>query len=503
MKGIYFILALLVIGIVAYVQSKRIIESKEGFQELAVPNPPAQQNLIKGDPQPFAPPSTTLLSPPPGQIASVNTLPYQDPAMEKAPLDRIKNALETLKGFLTYEAPGLEKLSDPAVQLPLTTARSDRQRLEDEMLVLSRNPGIESTLTQGDLNLIEANTAFLQKKWRMSANAESGAILEGFQTGSSTSGAASGSTATSSGTNPETTPATASELSNLSQKIGIEIIRLGATGTTDPLIQSRIATLTTIQKAVDQILDDLNRGIKKPADVPITSAAVAEFLPLMRNPNSSLSKLIEQTNSSPALSNLFSTYASSDVSGAQVAQELFSKYADELLQNVSWELNLNYMSKGERELAKYYADKSAPGVGASPLLQQEDVSDAEDVILAYQKGVSPQQSRGFFDEVVGALGNGRSPVGSSSDSLSGRGNLPGGVGFDWKKRSTEICQAIAARGLNPGDYGCMANPTTNMNYDFSWRGYARMICQRLGTQYDIGVPQACGCPPSDWAGWRP
>jgi hypothetical protein len=29
-----------------------------------------------------------------------------------------------------------------------------------------------------------------------------------------------------------------------------------------------------------------------------------------------------------------------------------------------------------------------------------------------------------------------------------------------------------------------------------------MICNRLSTVYDSSVPELCGCPPTDWCGWR-
>jgi hypothetical protein len=37
---------------------------------------------------------------------------------------------------------------------------------------------------------------------------------------------------------------------------------------------------------------------------------------------------------------------------------------------------------------------------------------------------------------------------------------------------------------------------------FSWRGYTKMVCNRVSTVYDSSVPELCGCPPADWPGWR-
>jgi hypothetical protein len=74
-------------------------------------------------------------------------------------------------------------------------------------------------------------------------------------------------------------------------------------------------------------------------------------------------------------------------------------------------------------------------------------------------------------------------------------------GFDWKTRSKQICENARKMGLNPADFGCMPEGTT-VSPNFSWRGYARMICNRLQTHYYTGTDVACGCPPINWPGWN-
>jgi hypothetical protein len=73
--------------------------------------------------------------------------------------------------------------------------------------------------------------------------------------------------------------------------------------------------------------------------------------------------------------------------------------------------------------------------------------------------------------------------------------------FDWKARSKQIEQQVKKRGLNPSDFGIMP-PQTKVSEDFSWKGYARMICTRLQATMDPSLPVTCGCPPLDWSGWR-
>jgi hypothetical protein len=73
--------------------------------------------------------------------------------------------------------------------------------------------------------------------------------------------------------------------------------------------------------------------------------------------------------------------------------------------------------------------------------------------------------------------------------------------FDWKARSKEIEAQVKKRGLQPSDFGIMSSKS-NISSDFSWRGYARMMCTRLQATMDPHLPVLCGCPPMDWPGWR-
>jgi hypothetical protein len=55
--------------------------------------------------------------------------------------------------------------------------------------------------------------------------------------------------------------------------------------------------------------------------------------------------------------------------------------------------------------------------------------------------------------------------------------------------------------MNSYDFGCMKD-TSAVSENFSYRGYAKMICSRLATNYDPSIPELCGCPPPTWPGWR-
>jgi hypothetical protein len=74
--------------------------------------------------------------------------------------------------------------------------------------------------------------------------------------------------------------------------------------------------------------------------------------------------------------------------------------------------------------------------------------------------------------------------------------------FDWKERAKNIRESIRKRGLTPSDFGCMTPAQeANVSPDFSWRGYCKMVCNRLTTTMDPGLPETCGCPPQGWMGW--
>lgn len=73
--------------------------------------------------------------------------------------------------------------------------------------------------------------------------------------------------------------------------------------------------------------------------------------------------------------------------------------------------------------------------------------------------------------------------------------------LDWEKRSIEIVKQIKKRGLNPEQFGAISIDT-EVDEDFSWRGYTKMMCTRLNATTDPGLASTVGCPPDNWQGWR-
>jgi hypothetical protein len=72
--------------------------------------------------------------------------------------------------------------------------------------------------------------------------------------------------------------------------------------------------------------------------------------------------------------------------------------------------------------------------------------------------------------------------------------------LDWKGRAKGICEQVKRRGLDPLDFGCIPE-SSKLSPAYSWRGHTKMVCGRLASTMDPGLPETCGCPPPNWKGW--
>ena len=239
------------------------------------------------------------------------------------------------------------------------------------------------------------------------------------------------------------------------------------------------------------------------SDIPIKLSDYNKFLPFVTSTtgtqlNEPLPTLIANLRTDSALANLFPAYFSGDVSGASLARQLFEKYAPSFFKNISYDVNINLKHKSDSEnavaehVARALANSVLPGSPAYATSQSQVSSN----------GIAPSSGtngRGEFEERTNTIrvsGNGTS---SDSSKVPAYSSAP--TKFVWKDRANQICDQISKRGLNPDDYGCLQDPD-DVDENFSYRGYARMICTRLGTNYDPSIPEVCGCPPLTWVGWR-
>jgi hypothetical protein len=453
-NGLLFFGLVLVLAIFVVVASKTM-PTKEGFQPLVIPTPgpPAQPINAGAKAKPYTEPSTQILSAPIGQTSDVTSRPFQDPALDKSKYVILYALLQDMHGFKAFELENLEDTSDPAISLPLNTFRGDLQRVEDEVAFLNRNPGIDTTLTVEDVNEIRVNLTYLQKKARYM---NTGAI-EGFEDAT---------------VSPK---ATLDDLKATNTKISTEIARLQASGTTDPSFQARVNILTKIQQQIGNYITQLENNTLEPADVPITKEDLKKFLPQISNPSSPVTQFLNSIQAPSSVSNLFPAYVGGDISGAALANVLLQNYG----KGLSWDINMKYSAPGGSNL------KATTNVG----------SQGQQFQLGSPQLQMPPSTRGAFDQAIAQIQKG--------ETSGVRPTLPEPPTqqFNWKDRASQICESVRLRGLDPADFGCLDN-LSKVGQDFSWRGYAKMVCNRLKTTMDEGLPETCGCPPVDWPGWK-
>lgn len=451
-NGLLFFGLVLVLAIFVVVASQTM-PTKEGFQPLVIPTPgpPAQPINAGAKAMPYTEPSTQILSAPIGQTSDVTSRPFQDPALDKSKYVILYSLLQDMHGFKAFELEKLEDTSDPAISLPLNTFRGDLQRLEDEVAFLNRNPGIDTTLTVEDVHEIRVNLTYLQKK----ARAMNSGTIEGFEDATAS---------------PK---ATLDDLKDTNTKISVEIARLQASGTTDPSFQARVNILVKIQQQIGNYITQLQNNTLQPADVPITKENLKNFLPQISNPSSPVTQFLNSIQAPTSMSNLFPAYVGGDISGAALANILLQNYG----KGLSWDINMKYSP----------VDGSALNATTNVGTQQFQLGSPQLQM--------PPSTRGAFDQAIAQIQKG--------ETSGVRPTLPEPPTqqFNWKDRSSQICESVRLRGLGPADFGCLTN-TSKVGQDFSWRGYAKMVCNRLKTTLDEGLPETCGCPPVDWPGWK-
>jgi len=415
------------------------------------------------------------------QIAAMSPLPYQDTTLIKANRQQLVSMLEMLKGFLAFEAQEISERSDPSIQLPLNTARSDFHSLQAEVEVLNRNPGLQPKVTLSHLNEIASNLAYLQREVRLIGAAGPiqgpiyefvqpvnviGGSLEGFEdmTGQTEQVGQAGQIAT-----PE-------DLEKFVARISAEIIRLSASGTTDPVTNARVVALTQMKANIQTILDQVQSGALMPVEIPIMKNDLDKAFPVLGRPDEPLPQIIQTLGLPAGLGNLLPSNIQKDPNTVREINKLVDKYADTVVNGVSASFSVKYTSPREAEKVRAVA---------STIDKTGFPSDA-DLDNACNKKFMPDGGEAPVTDKI-----------ASRPSDEGRGPSH----FDWKKRSKEIENQVKRCGLKPTDFGIMPD-NTKVSDGFSWKGYARMICTRLQATMDPALPETCGCPPMDWPGWR-
>jgi hypothetical protein len=442
----------------------------------AIPPPPAR-NVNDSNVQPSDLPGQLPVAPY-EQIAAMSPLPYQDTTLIKANRQQLVSMLEMVKGFLAFEAQEISQRSDPTIQLPLNTARSDFHTLQAEVEVLNRNPGLQPTITQSHLNEIASNLAYLQREVRLigAAGPIQGPIYEFVQPVNVQGGSLEGFENMNGEMPNDGQIATPKDLEDFIVRISSEIIRLSASGTTDPLINARVVALTEMKSNVQTILDQVQSGALMPVEIPIMKKTIDNAFPILGKLDQPLPQVIKTLGLPPGLGNLLPPAVQNDPNSMREINKLVDKYADTIVNGISASFSVNYTSPREAEKAR----AAASTIDKSGFPSMADLDNACNTKFMPNGGLAP-----VTDKLA------------PKPMDAGRGPSQ----FDWKTRAKEIEGQVKKRGLKSTDFGIMPG-NTKVSDDFSWKGYARMICTRLQATMDPSLPETCGCPPMDWPGWR-
>lgn len=506
MKGIPFLLIVLlgVIALYTWIDLGKGPQGLEGFQSnaAAMPVPPPKPlEPLKAGIEPEMTRPGALPSAPYNAIAATSPTPFSDPELTTVSLERIKTVVDNLKGFLSFEAPLLRGQSDPTVQLPLSTAKGDLPRLESEMIAMQRNPGLPSSLTSKALLDVESNMRYLQDKYRILHasgalegqptsfldSATPARMVEGFQTGPI------------SNLNSPQERATLADLKSARDRMLAERARLSASGTNDPVTSRRIDIIGQMITDLNMIIDKVTTGTLLEIEIPIMKDSLSNIFTAISNPNEPIPALFNQMLP-PSLMNLLPPNLANDVESQALLRNLADKYAGSLVNGLSWKVEAT---------AKYTSPNEAMSK-SNITMQFGPQTTGEDALIGLNSALGAS-TPGFptadnlFRSSTSANAQPTPAPGTISDPyavnpIDGMGRTPSS-GFDWKRRAKEICEAIRRMGMDPKDFGCM-DEGTQVSSDFSWRGYARMICNRLQTNYYTGTAEACGCPPINWKGWN-
>ena len=472
-----------------------LVGGKEGFQPVPSPLSLTADSASAGGSKSKGVTGyvSDLPSAPITDLAASASLPYQDPALVKSSLQMINELKQDMDGFATREMPHMKDKSDPTIQLPLTRFQGDHQRVKDELAVLKANPGLQSQITVEQLTSMGANLRFLQRIYR--TYAASNLVPPAPEISQSHDAASTGTEGFADASGSKGDKISKTELNLLSVKLGVEITRLQASGTTDPILVARVGVFTKIKQTVDDFITRLGNGSMTMDDIPIKKSDYNKFLPALGDTSAGIGGLLSK-NGLGSLSSLFNAYDAGDISGSKVAGALLDMYANDLVKGLS--ISLSYTSPNElannNALAAYASASAGAGSGSGML--------HPGVSFSHSSGGLNQGSgagaRGEFDAKIRDLDN---VAGFMNDTTKSPKKFKEAGKFDWKERAKSIRENIKRAGMNPADYGCL-DDGAHVSQGYSWRGHAKMVCSRLSTNADPGIPEQMGCPPVSWRGWR-
>ncbi len=401
--------------------------------------------------------------------------------------------LQEYENFMQNKYTALANQSDPTVQLPLSKLKADRERL------LSEAQQGMPTLTEREAKDLESNLSYLNDKFIQLQRQGAG--------GSSVLG-------TSTSANGSITPnlfqqgerATLMDLKDARNRMTAEKARLGAAGSLDPVINARIDSITKMITDIEDIIKRVESGSIMEIEIPIYKSELSSLFMSLGDTSKPISQ-ITTTSLPPELVNLLPPGVGKDPETQATIRTLSDKYVSDFLKGASFELGLKAKLKytSENEALAGSGGNNTYNAFFGPLATGQDSTIARNSMLGTSaSGFAPANEVEYTSQSPQMMpyaqpGNVTDPY--AIDPRDGLRTPSVASGFDWKTRAKQICENARKMGLNPADFGCMPDNTT-VSPNFSWRGYARMICNRLQTHYYTGTDVACGCPPINWPGWN-
>jgi len=460
------------------------------YTDLPIKQPEIQVDVAEagvGNIQPSPPPQSDLPSAPLTQRPKETPSPYINPVIEPAKYIQILGVKEDLQAFFGFQASILEERNDPAIQLPLTRARGDMAELVTVQSVMERNPGLPSRITNKQLDDIRSNLRYLRDA--LHDLEASGAVqpeaLEAFV------GAMNATDSVSD------VRASLEDLEDFQLKVAVELKRLGASGTSDPIVQGRMDTLQRIKTDVEDVIEKLNNGSMSVETVPIYKSDIERALPVLGSPTSPLGSILKKNNLPPAIASLFpGGLDSKNTEQMNQVNNVVKGYMDDLFEGASWGVDVSFK----------YDNPNVLRMKAQAAMNAEDPVSGIPGIQKSHSTFHPSEhiSSQFSSSSVLPLGTDTSfsPGLPGTTSPTNRVFPPHPKGsIDWYDRASQIRKQMKKRGLNLADFGEMAKKD-QVSEGYSWRGYTQMLCSRVNNAtMDPGLGITVGCPPPNWPGW--
>ncbi len=427
---------------------------------------------------------------------------YTDPDNIMVTPANLRQLRDNLRAFMQFELPQLRGQSDPTIQLPISSLKADYDRVDAEVAVLTRNPGQPSSLKGREFKEISDNMQYLKDKYRRfkqnDVQGVGSAPTSPMPTGQLTV------------TQKVEERATLADLKSVRTRMIAERARLGAGGSMEPVINARIGAISKMIEDLNGIIEKVQARTLQESEIPIFKSDIDLLFKTLTDTSKPIPGLTRNALP-PGVANLLPPGMGQDAETQALIGTLADKYMGDFLKGVSVELGakVKYTSENEARAGQGPTFDRAFG----PLVTAQDRVVAQQSMLGTKYSGFPTD--GVLDAVAAsdqmmpkpAPGEVYDPYAynpvEGQRRPSGKDPLPitgSASGFDWKTRAKQICENARKMGLNPADFGCMPDSAT-VSPQFSWRGYAKMICNRLQTHYYQGTDEACGCPPIGWPGW--